>query len=420
MDRNLSAGERRRQRVRAALPWVAGVVGAVALVLWGAGALRPGLEADETRTARVTRGDLEATLTASGVVVPADEEIVSSPLETRVLRILQRPGAVVEEGEPLLALDVAAARLALEQVENRMAQSADEASQAGADLAEELLELETRRALAQLDVEDRGHEVERNERLFEEGLVADVLLRQSRVRLRKAELELAQAERTMTIRRKAGESRARRLASQLGALESERDQARRELELATTRAPRGGVLTWIVADEGATVRRGDVLARIADLRSFRVEASVADLHATRVHEGQEVIVPLGLAGDERLRGRIARVLPAIEEGRLRFEVALDRPSHPALRASQRIDVHVVTERRSDALTLPRGAYLNGSGPQHVFVIDGDAARRRSVEIGLAGAERWEVLSGLSEGDELIVSDVSSIRHLSSVRWSDSP
>lgn len=417
MDRDLSTGERRVRRLATALPWLLGAAGLVGLLLWGAGALQPELEARDTRTARVRRGDLESVLSASGTVVPGREELVSSPLEARVLRVLRRPGALVAEGDPLLELDVASARLALEKVEGRISEVENEIAQGEATQADALLELAMRRELKALDLEDQRYELERHETLRAEGLVADTQVRQARVRLKKAELELAQLEASLRNKRRAGEAGAGRLAAQLRTLRAERKQALRQLERATTLAPRAGVLTWIVGDEGATVRVGDELARVADLGSFRVDGSVADLHAGRIAEGQPVIVPIG---EQRLRGRVGRVLPAIEGGRLRFEAELDEPAHPALRAALRVDVQVVTQRRESVLTIPRGAYLNGSGPQPVFVIEGDRARRREVEIGLAGAEGWEVLSGLAEGDRLVISDISSIRHLTEVRWSEEP
>jgi HlyD family secretion protein len=72
------------------------------------------------------------------------------------------------------------------------------------------------------------------------------------------------------------------LALELGTLLRERDEAQRQVELGTARADRTGVVTWAVAEEGAVVRRGDVLARVADLRSFRVETTHSDVHARTV------------------------------------------------------------------------------------------------------------------------------------------
>ena len=71
--------------------------------------------------------------------------------------------------------------------------------------------------------------------------------------------------------------------------------------LATAASDRRGVLTWVVPSEGMAVHRGDELARIADLSAFRVEATVSDVHASRLVAGLPVTVR---SGDSRLGGRL--------------------------------------------------------------------------------------------------------------------
>jgi HlyD family secretion protein len=170
------------------------------------------------------------------------------------------------------------------------------------------------------------------------------------------------------------------------------------------------VVTWVVREEGATVRRGDVIARIADLDSFSVEASVSDVHAARLAEGQPVRV---LVDGEALAGQLSSVHPTIENGVVRFDAALDQPSHPKLRNNLRVDVLVVTGRRPDALRLPRASFPAGAAAQ-VFVVEGDRARRRAVRFGLTGYDYVEVVDGLTGGDEVILSDMSPYLHLDEV------
>src|SRR5262249_26482154 len=124
------------------------------------------------------------------------------------------------------------------------------------------------------------------------------------------------------------------LALERQTLGKERDEARHQLDLATTRSDQSGVLTWVVPEEGATVRRGDVLARIADLGSFRVEATVSDLHAGELAAGLPVRVKVD-GGD--LPGRVAAVQPAIENGTVRFTVDLADPGDDRLRDRLRAD-----------------------------------------------------------------------------------
>jgi HlyD family secretion protein len=171
------------------------------------------------------------------------------------------------------------------------------------------------------------------------------------------------------------------------------------------------VLTWVLAQEGALVRRGDVIARIADLTSFRVDASVSDVHAGRVRTGMPVIVRFN---DIDLPGTVSEVFPTVENGVLRFTAILAQPSHASLRPSLRTDVLVITDRKARTLRVKRGPFADNDVRQ-AFVVRGDRAVRVPIQVGLAGADDVELLSGVSEGDELIISDMKDYLHLSEVR-----
>ena len=174
-----------------------------------------------------------------------------------------------------------------------------------------------------------------------------------------------------------------------------------------------GAITYPWKADGATVGTGEVLARIADLDSFRVEASVADAYASRLEVGRPVRV---LIDDEPLPGRVSGILPTIESGAVRFTVDLDEPSHPGLRHNLRVDVLVVTGFRADVLRAPRGPYIQGGGDEHqVFVVRGDRARRTDIRLGLIGHEFYEIVEGLEEGDEIVLSDMRDYLHAREVR-----
>src|SRR5262249_25617723 len=97
--------------------------------------------------------------------------------------------------------------------------------------------------------------------------------------------------------------------------------------------------------------------------------------------------------------------PAIENGAVKFLVDLEEPSSPRLRQNLRVDVFVVTGRRDGVLRLPRGPFVQNGSAQEVFVVEGDRAARRSVRLGIAGRHWLEVQAGLSEHDQVIVSDM---------------
>jgi HlyD family secretion protein len=200
------------------------------------------------------------------------------------------------------------------------------------------------------------------------------------------------------------------LTLERGSLDKEAAQAQRLLDLSTTKSDRDGVLTWALSQEGALVRRGDVIARIADLSSFRVDGTVSDVHAGRLRAGMPMVIRVN---DVDLRGTVTEVYPTVENGVIRFTASLEEPAHAGLRPSLRGDVVIVTDRKPRGLKVKRGPFANDA--RQAFVVRGDRAVRVPIELGLAGLDDIEVVSGVSEGDELIISDMKDYIHLTEIR-----
>ena len=103
---------------------------------------------------------------------------------------------------------------------------------------------------------------------------------------------------------------------------------------------------------------------------------------------------------------MTKIRPTVQNGIVTFEVALDESDHAVLRPNLRVDVHAVTEQRMDTLCLKRGPILNVRGHEYMFVVRDDKAIRTRITIGLSNFEEYEITEGLSEGDEVIISDMS--------------
>ena len=411
MDREIPREERRRRtirRVAVATP-VFGL--GIVLLLWLPALLSPTLSRSRIRTAKIERGRLESVVEASGTVVPAFERALSSPVDAQVLRVLKHPGDAVAVGDPILSLDTSTARLDVERLEDRLAGKRNEKEQLRLALEREVAELQGKLESGRLDREMLRARVARQQKLATDGLVSAELLAETEVAARKSDIDLAQLEGAIAAAGRQTEARLAGVALEVATLAKEATEARRQLELATARADAAGIVTWVVSQEGATVRRGEVIARVARLDSFRIEATASDIHAARIAVGSPVRVPL----DGRvLTGSVASVYPAIEQGTVRFAVDLASPSDAALRQNLRLDVHVVDRAREGVLRMPRGIAQGAGELQQVFVVHGNRADRVRVTLGATGADAVEVIEGLREGDEVIVSDMQDYEHVGSV------
>ncbi|HSE98946.1 MAG TPA: HlyD family efflux transporter periplasmic adaptor subunit, partial [Blastocatellia bacterium] len=364
------------------------------------------------RTARVDAGPIEATISASGTVVPEFEQVLSSPISARVLKILKRPGAVVSKGDPIIELDMSESVLALEKMSQQIELKRNQQAKARLDLQNTLITLKSQWEIKNLEYKSTAAVVARNRQLHKQGLLSEDTLRQTELLEEKARFELKQLEDSKQNAEQSTKTQLDGLALEMKTLEKELAESRRQLELATTKSDRDGVLTWVVTEEGATVQKGDVLARIADLNSFRVRATTSDVHAGRVAQGLAASVKIN---DEYLDGTISSIEPTIKDGVITFLVGLADKSSQMLRSNLRVDVLIVTERKDRALRIKKGPFVNSDGAHDVFIVRGDTAFRTPARIGISSFDNFEVLDGLLEGDEVIISEMSEYMHLKEVK-----
>jgi HlyD family secretion protein len=412
MDRPLTETERRRNRLRGAVK-VALPLAALAIVLTLLpGWMRPTLERTRIRTAIVQSGAIEAVITASGTVVPEIERALSSPVDAKLLRLLKRPGAAIRTGEPVAELDLTESSLALEKLAGSLAITDNKQSQARLALDRSLADLDARIERKALEAESLTRKAAASQQLAEQGLASQQQLGDAQLAARQATIEVGQLRRERADAQRSTDLQSEGLSLERASLAKEAAAARRTLDLATARADSDGIVTWILPQEGTLVHRGEVIARVADLRSFRIDAQVSDVHSGRIRAGMPVNVVAN--NDVTLQGSIAEVLPNVENDVIRFSVTLDERSHAALRPNMRVDVHVVTDRRPKTLTVRQGQFVTGADFADVFVVHDGHARRTVARWGLRGADTIEVVSGLQEGDEVILSDMKDYQHLEQV------
>lgn len=411
MDRTIDPDVRWRRTIRQLLVPVGAASVVVILVMLVVGWLHPSVRRDQVRTARVERGDVSATLDASGLVVPGFEQILTAPLSTRVLSILMTPGAEARPGQPVVLLDDKDARREVARLEEQIALKRNARRQIELDLERNRNDLTTSRDVKALELESCRFELNRNRKMFGEGLTHEDAVRKSETDVARAQIELGHLESQMANAEKDLAARVEGLVLEIAILEKDLQRTRERRNGTTVTAERAGIVTWVVANEGVAVAEGEPVARVADVSTYRVEATLSDVLARRLTAGLPAVVR---SGDARLTGHVHKVLPTVKNGVVTFEVQLDQPDHAILRPNLRVDVHAVTEQRTGTLRLRRGPLLNVDGRDCVFVVRGGRAVRTPVTVGLSNFEVYEITGGLSEGDEVIVSDMSDLRNAKEV------
>jgi HlyD family secretion protein len=412
MDRPIDAAARRRRKLRRlAFPLVATLAGVVLIVLI-TGLLHPSIRRDRVRTASVERGEVTATLDASGLVVPEFEHVLTAPVATRVGRILKTPGSAAAPGEPIILLDERDARRDVARLEEQISLKENACRQTELELARSREDLSAQRDIKSLELKSFRITLERNRQRLEMGLIVADEVRKAETDVERASIELQRLNDLLANSEQDLATRLEGLALEISILEKDLDRARERLDRTAVKSDRAGIVTWVITSEGATVVEGEPVARVADLSAYRVDATLSDVLARRLAVGLPATVR---SGETRLPGRVHKILPTVENGIVTFQVVLEEGDHPILRPNLRVDVHAVTDRRVSALRVRRGPLLHVDGRDVVYVVRGNEAVQTPVTIGLSNFEFYEIVDGLVEGDEVIISDMSDYRNTKEVK-----
>ena len=405
MDRVLAPATQRRRRLRTGLLSLAALAALLAAG-WGLRALvQPSLRRAAILTAPVGTGDVDATLTAAGTLIPAREVVITSPIQSTVRRVALAVGARVQPGQLILELDKDLAASALAKLDDEQQRNQNKNSQLQLTLAGRLTDLQAQQQSQALKVSSLESALRDEQRLLAIGGGTAEAVRQAELSLRTARLEAQRLRRQLANQRQTSAADQRELGYTVSMQQRSIAEQARKLRQADISSQLPGVLTWVNDNLGSTVQAGDALARVADLSRYRVRATLSDTYADQLHPGDAVRVRLGPGPD--LPGTVASISPAVDKGVVTFYATLANDHHPALRANLRADVFVVTRAHRGVLRLRNGPFYQGGQEQPVFVLAGGRAVRRVVRFGDSNTDYVQVLSGLSKGEEVIVSDTKA-------------
>lgn len=413
MDKPISKSTQTRSRLRKALRWVL-ILGAVAaLFLILRNLLKTRVEATDFQIAAIERGTIENTITASGLVVPAFEQQVISPISTSVKEVLLRSGDKVEKGDPMMLLDDEFIRLEYESLEDQYELKNNKITRLKYEYDKNIKDLDYENKIKNLQLSSLESQLADAQRLQEIGSATQEEVDQAKLNLEIAQLEKKKLENELAFSEQvlAGDKRNLELEARME--QKKLKELQRKLRETKVTAPRAGVITWISEDLGKTVNEGELLVRLADLGRYRVEASVSDRYAQYVKVGQPVRVRINR---DDLTGFVAATLPAVENNTVSFIVELEQPDHKLLRPNMRVEVFLISDRREQALRLRNGPVFTGAARQNLFVVRGEEAIKTTARVGLIGIDYVELLeTDLQEGDRIIISDMERFDHLERIQ-----
>ena len=413
MDRAIPVSVQRKRRMVRYGKYAAIVAIVMGVAIWLGILMMSSVDKKSLITSQVDRGTIDVSITATGKVVPAFEEVIISPISAQILEVYAHSGDTVDVGTPLLRLDLQSAQTdyskALDEQEIRRQQMVQLSTNTETQLSDRRMQLEVEEMkIGQLEAQLRNEQY-----LDSLGSGTKDRVHQAEITLRTAQMQLKQLRQQYENEVRVRKADLRMKQLQDGIADKSLEETRRTLDGANIRSPRKATLTYICSEIGSIVGSGSKVAVISDLTHFKVDCSIADTYSDRVLAGGRVLVKIG---KERLFGTINTVTPLSQDGVITFTVLMDNPSHPKLRSGLKAEVFVITSIKEDILRIRNGSYYTGAGDYTLFIYKDDHTLvPRTVHLGDCNYDYVEVISGLEEGDSVVVSDMQRYKGKEKIR-----
>jgi HlyD family secretion protein len=369
------------------------------------------------RTLRMTRTGVSIAMVEQGLyhdfiplrgeVVPHDTVYLDALEGGLVARVLAQAGDWVKAGQPLAEFSNTALELEVRGSENGLVQSITSLQKLETEL--EMTRANNERLLADTedDVTRLQRELGRREQLVLRNVISVEERDQYKDQLASA-LRRRDMQREGNVRQEAlREQHQPQIRQQIATLQDSLRITHDKLKNLVARAPVAGQITVMDLKVGENHGRGDRLAEITPDTGFKLSARVDEYYLGRVRAGQSGSVGRD-ARDWSLQ--VTRVSPQVKDGAFTVDLAFAGAAPAGLLRGQSLQGRLSLGEDQPGLVLASGAFLEASGGDWVFVLDADgrAAHRRRVKLGRRNAEQVEVLSGLSAGERVIVSDYTGL------------
>jgi len=382
---------------------------AVVLVSVGLSKLKPAAPTVERAVVwpdTVKRGNIKREVRGLGTLTPEDIRWIPATTQSRVEKIVLRPGSKVQKDSVILELSNPTLDQQLMDAELKLQAAEAGLANLKVSLQNDLLAARSASANADADYNKAKMTFQMNESLYKDQLVSEQVLKLSQVDADQTKVKAGIAKEQL-------DSKTESTRAQLAVQQSTVDQARAVLALARqqhdelrVRAGLDGVLQLVPVEEGAQVAPGTNLARVADPKRLKAEIKIAETQAKDIQIGQkaEVDTRNGVVG-----GLVSRIDPSVVNGTRTVDVTLPGELPKGAVPDLSVDGTIELEQMSDVVYMGRPAFGQEQSTVGLFKIlpDGVDAERVQVKLGRSSVNTVEVLAGLKVGDQVILSDMSA-------------
>jgi HlyD family secretion protein len=361
----------------------------------------------------VEKGNIQEYIEETAVVQLENETAIYSTEGGKVLEVMAEVGQEVKAGDVLLQMDAQSIEL---QIKNLEAQKQSTAAQyAGVNepaSAAEIRKLNAQVKSVEVTYQEAKRTVENNKALYESGAISMDAYQSSLVALssQEAALEAAKSNLELAQNGVSGNVKKQYQAQLAGIQANIGILQKRRADLKVVSPINGVVLTRNI-EKGAILQPGIIIFEVGDKSGIYLESDILVDDIANVKVGSKVLIENEDLGITAVKGTVRKIYPKafskmseLGIGQKRVKTEIDFSEGVAdLKSGYDMTVKIITASKENTLLIDEKAIFEYQGKDHVFVNENGVAKLRAVEKGLESDERVEVLSGLKEGEKIILS-----------------
>ncbi len=360
------------------------------------------VRAERLTIASIEKGDFQELIHVNGTVMPIKTVYLDAVEGGRVESVIREAGSLVDRGDTILRLSNAALQLDIMNREAQLFEQRNNLRNTRLQMEQNSLQLESQ--LLELDrlIKKAERDYERNRKLFDRKLISE-----EEFTACSDEYEYLTRKKELTLRAQKQDSLFRfmqieMLEASVQRIQGNLEVVRMSLENLNVRAPVSGQLTALNAEVGQSKQRGERLGQIDILSGYKVRADVDEFYITRLETGRTGRFVLN---EETYFLEVTKLYPEVSEGKFQIDLEFSGEPPADLRRGQTVHLRLELGERKKAILLPRGPFFQNTRGRWIYVLDDDGhnASRRNIRLGLQNPEVYEVIEGLSPGEQVIIS-----------------
>jgi RND family efflux transporter MFP subunit len=397
------AGAKPRTRRIVLILGALAVAGLVTLAIHFLANRAPTVSRGELWIGTVQKSPLALEVRGSGTLIPVDFRWASAPVAARVDKVLVQPGAQVTADTVLIELSNPDAELQALEADRDVAQAEAELARLAATLDGTRLAQESAVAGLEADTAMANRRSSMDEEMAKKGVIPSIESAESKDRASQlAARKEFEAKRLAALRR-GNSAQLEAQHSQVERLRALAEYRHKQLDMLHVRAGQAGTVQQISVEAGQSVPAGGPLAKVVVPDKLQARLRIPEASMEDVSPGLQATID---TRNGMVKGELVRIDPAAQNGTVLVDVRLTDALPKGVRVDQNVDGVIELARTGEVLHMPRPAIGEAHSTASVFKLSGGEAKRVTVKFGRASVKDIEVASGLREGDQVVLSDMS--------------